>query len=317
MISVLVPIFYLLIFGVPTASVATSFYLAQTIQQKIAVAFFAPAVFTFLYIFTAGMLSKIGQRAVIPGVFPRDLKHPVYGPRRLYASAWTAIYYFTPIYFAALSIPFLKKMMFRLFGYKFDLDFTIYPDTWLRDLTCVKFESGAYLANKSTIGTNICLSDGNLLVDRIKIGPKSVVGHGCLLAPGSKLETSAETGAGSMLGVRAHLKSHSKVGAGATLSHGAVIGEHCEIENHAYIGTKVVLGNSIIVPAGMNIPSGSLLNTQEELDAFFGSQVSNLHSVRKSQMSQVIGYSRNARNPASKLKTGPRLHVGDEKKLGS
>jgi hypothetical protein len=49
---------------------------------------------------------------------------------------------------------------FRLFGYRGSMKFTVYPDTWIRDLPLLMFGEGAYVSNRATLRTNIVLSNG-------------------------------------------------------------------------------------------------------------------------------------------------------------
>ena len=97
--------------------------------------------------------------------------------RRLYGICWTSVYYFKPVYGIILSIPWSKTIVFRLFGYKGALDISIYPDTWIRDLPMLRVESGAYIANRATLGTNINLVDGNTIIGNITLKKGSMVGH--------------------------------------------------------------------------------------------------------------------------------------------
>jgi hypothetical protein len=82
-------------------------------------------------------------------------------------------------------------MVFRLFGYRGSMNFTIYPDTWIRDLPLLKFEDGVYVSNRATLGTNMVLSNGFLLVGEITLRAKALVGHLAMLAPGVTLEPSS------------------------------------------------------------------------------------------------------------------------------
>lgn len=87
----------------------------------------------------------------------RALSCQQYVDRRLYGLCWSCLYYFTPIYYLVLSIPILKHIVFRAFGYKGSLNITLYADTWIRDLPLLEIGKGVYIANKATIGTNMPL----------------------------------------------------------------------------------------------------------------------------------------------------------------
>ncbi len=102
-------------------------------------------------------------------------------------------------------------MTFRLFGYRGQMDFTVYPDTWIRDLPLLKFGKAAYLANRSTIGTNMALSNGKILVDTIEVGENATVGHLTMLAPGVSVGANSEVGAGCEIGIRVRIGSESLI----------------------------------------------------------------------------------------------------------
>ncbi len=272
MISFLIPIYYFLIFTLATMLACLPVMQASNSGWQIFFLALAPVTFTFTYILCAGLLSLSGRAAIMPGTFPRKLDDKVYGPRRLYGACWTAIFYFTPIYFLALTIPPLKKLLFRLFGYSGPMDFVIYPDTWVRDLPCLLFEEGAYIANKTTLGTNMCLTDGNILIDRIKVGKNAMVGHMVAVGPGTKLRENVEIGLGAVLGIRSQYKKNSKVSPCAIINHAVVVGENSSIGTRSYIGLKAVIGDNIHIPAGANIPAGASILKQEEADRYYSSE---------------------------------------------
>src|SRR5258708_7673912 len=123
MVKFLVPVIAFAIFGLPTFAAAWLPLTLQNTALRMASVVAAPAVFTVYFLLVSGGVSTLFHRAITKGKFPRDLKHPVYGPRRLYGLCWTSLYYNSPVYYLALTIPVLRKVAFRLFGYKGDLDF--------------------------------------------------------------------------------------------------------------------------------------------------------------------------------------------------
>ncbi|MEZ4814724.1 MAG: DapH/DapD/GlmU-related protein [Bdellovibrionota bacterium] len=276
MISFLIPFFYFLIYGSATLAAAIPIVYSSSKEIQLLSIIIAPVSFSITFILVAGLLSQIGKKAIFPGSFERSLKDKIYGPRRLYGACWTALFYFSPLYFVCLSLPPLKKLVFRLFGYTGPVDFTIYPDTWVRDLPCLLFEEGAYIANKSTLGTNMCLTDGNILVDRIKIGKKAMVGHIAMIGPGVKLRDNVEIGLGCTIGIRSTYKKGSKVQPCAVINHGAVIGENCIIGTNSYLGLKVQILDNIHVPAGSNIPAGTTIESQEQADSLHAKETESL-----------------------------------------
>jgi carbonic anhydrase/acetyltransferase-like protein (isoleucine patch superfamily) len=238
----------------------------STLLKLISLAISFP-IFAFTYILVAGLMSLPAHKAIKKGKFPRELNHPIYFWRRFYGINWTTVYYAKPIYAIALSIPGFKLMMFRLFGYQGSTDFTVYPDTWIRDLPVLKIGQGAYLSNRATIGTNICLMDGSILVDYVQLDEKALVGHLAVIGPGAKIGTQSEIGVGATVGIKTRISPNVKVGINATVIHGAVIDPNCQIGNSAYIGLRAHIYPNVSVPPGAVIPAGTIVKTQEDMNA--------------------------------------------------
>jgi acetyltransferase-like isoleucine patch superfamily enzyme len=266
-VSSLVPIYLLLIGGVPAAGVAAlllSAWPSRTLVVGAAV--LAPAVFVIAYILIAGSLARLTIGAIVPGRFPRDLGHRVYGPRRLYALCWTAIYYCGPVYNTLLAVPALKRVGLRLFGYRGSLRFVTYPDTWLRDLPLLDIADDAYLSNKATIGTNMCLKGGDIIVGRITIGARAMIGHLTMLAPGVRICEDVEIGVGAGIGLNVHIGIRSRVGPCVVLDHGSFIGANCTIGTRAYIGKKAVIGDGVTIPPGLVVPERAVVRNSDDLE---------------------------------------------------
>lgn len=250
-----------------------------------------PILFVFSYISVAAVLSRWAHRGIIIGTFPREPFHKVYFLRRIYGTCWTQVFYFKPLYAVALSIPLLKKYLFRSFGYKHNCNFTVYPDTWIRDLPVLNIGEGAYLSNRATIGTNICLADGNILVDSVEVGEKGLVGHLAVLAPGAKIGKKVEVGVSAVIAIRTRLNENSKINPCCMINHGAVVGEFTRIGTMSYVGVKAILGSKLNIPAGANIPAGSILNTQEEVDKLFDAETQQIEkhiSILKDKFHETI-----------------------------
>jgi carbonic anhydrase/acetyltransferase-like protein (isoleucine patch superfamily) len=251
-----------LIFGVPMAAVVTPFLLGDPGPLLgVVLLLLAPIEYATLFVLVAGLLSMPYQRAIVPGRFPRDLSVPLYRARRLYGLCWTAVYYFKPLYWAALSLPPLKRLLFRLFGYRGSMDFTIYPDTWIRDLPLLDFGEGAYISNRVTLGTNVGMSDGTLLVDRITVGRGALVGHLAMVACGTVLEPESEVGVGCALGIRVRLHEGALLSPCCTLGHAVTVGPA------ATVGTTSHVGSGARVEGGARVAPGTLVPDRERVAA--------------------------------------------------
>src|SRR5579872_2324997 len=200
-----------LIFGLPAIAAFALFKVAVSIPLELLFGALAPFAYAVVFVAVAGLLSIPHQRGIVPGKFPRTLTNPVYRDRRLYGLCWTSVYYFKPVYYLCVTVPALKAFTFRLFGYRGNLDFTIYADTWVRDLPLLDFGRGAYLGNRATIGSNQCFGD-RILVDRITFEEGSELGHLAMVSPGVYVGKGAEIGAGAGVGLRAKIGAYSNIG---------------------------------------------------------------------------------------------------------
>ncbi len=253
---------------------------ADKIVKFVSMVSFVP-IFMISFAILAGILSSIAHRGIVVGVFPRQPLHPVYLLRRIYGGCWTQLYYFRPLYSVVLFIPMLKTLVFKLFGYKGrSMNINIYPDTWIRDLPLLNFDENVYLSNRATIGTNLCLSNGNILVDKVEIGKNSLVGHMVIIGP-SIIGENSEIGVGAAMGIRVKLGNHVKVLPRAGVGHGVKIGDGSTVGQMSHIGTKVTIGPAIDIPAGANIPNGAVLLTQDDVNSFISSETELLNQIRE------------------------------------
>ena len=227
-----------------------------------------PLLYTIGFSTIAGCLSLSHQKAILPGKFPRNVGHAVYFHRRLYGLCWTSLFYFKPLYFLVLSIEPLRKYTFRLFGYRGNLDFSIYPDTWIRDLPLLSFGVGAYLSNKATIGTNIVLPNGRILVGPIVVEEGAVVGHAAMLAPGCHIGKRAEVGVGTGLGLNVRVEEQAKIGPLCGIDNCASIGFGSKIGGTTMLGPYVRIGDGISIPRASAIPERTQVNSESEAVAY-------------------------------------------------
>src|SRR5690242_11904424 len=96
-IRILVPVYLCTIAGIPLLITVWTISSASAALRPIVIGL-APAAFVAFYVLVAGTLARLTTNAIVPGKFARDLGHPVYGPRRLYALCWTAVFYSPAVY---------------------------------------------------------------------------------------------------------------------------------------------------------------------------------------------------------------------------
>lgn len=235
-----------------------------------------PMIFGLSFVCIGGLLSMLGRPGIQPGKFPRSPAHPVYALRRIYGTAWTQIYYFKALYSTFLAVPLFKKLLFRLFGYKGSSEFVVYPDAWIRDLPLLKIGKGAYLANRCTVGTNLCLNDGSILVGNCTFEENSMVGHLAIFGLGCKIGVKSEIGVGASLGIRVTLGDSVVVSPKAVIYHGVKVGNGARIGACSVIGMKAVIGEGVELPIGAHIPSGAQILTQGDAERFFSAESQSL-----------------------------------------
>ena len=273
MYAALSTLFVVLIFGVPAGSIAA---LARAVGggPVASVAFWglAPFLYAVLYVTVAGLLSTPFHRAIRVGKLPRDLRDPAYRARRLYGLCFTAVYYFTPVYWIALSLPWLKRWTFRRFGYRGQMDFTVYPDTWIRDLPLLDFGPGAYVSNKATLGTNVATNRGFLVVDAVRIGKGAMVGHLAMVSTGSVLEEGAEVGVGCALGSKVRVGKGAYVAPCTAVGHYAEIGDGAAVGFQSWVDVRARIGPGVTVAPRAVVPCRAKIATQADADRLFSAK---------------------------------------------
>ena len=276
---------------IPFLAAGAPLILDLPIYVKLIFLAIAPISFMGCYLLVCITFARIGVKAIVAGKFPRDIKHQVYGPRSVFGTMWTAIYYFKPLYWALLANDTSKAIMLRGFGYKGSLKVTLYPDTWIRDLPLLVLKDGAYLANRATIGTNIVMKDGRILVEGISVGERSIVGHLAVLACGAYIGDFSEIGSAAALGIKARVGDNCSIGPRSDLNHAAYVANGTKTGACSYLGIKSqILGEGITVPAHACIPGGTIIETQQDVSRMVESETTMLSDL-KLRMSELISRS--------------------------
>lgn len=257
-----------IIYGLPVIAVA--FPLMHSPGQWFTILWLMlmPVLYAFLFGTTAGICSLPWQRGIIKGVFPRDVRFPIYAMRKLYGTCWTAVYYFKPIYSIILNISLFKTIVFRLFGYRGSLNITIYPDCWIRDLPLLRLEDRAYIANKCTLGTNVNMQNGYIMVGNVTVKRGSMIGHLAKFGIGASIGENSEFGIECITGLHVKIGMNNMIGACTQISHYVKIGENNNIGVCCYFGTGAVIGDNLIIPNGTRIPDKAEVLTQADVDKY-------------------------------------------------
>jgi carbonic anhydrase/acetyltransferase-like protein (isoleucine patch superfamily) len=279
-VNALIPLILVVISGVPLIAAGLPLILLSSPIAKLCFLSVVPVIFSLVYVALTGLVSTPFQKGIISGKFPRDVTHVVYSARRIYGLCWCAVFYFTPVYYAFLSVPSLRRFMLRSFGYKGHPEVIIAPDAWIRDLPLLNFGEGAYAANKCTIGTNLCLSTGHILVGEVTLGKKVTVGHLAMIALGCRIADQSEIGFGCAIGLRTSIGAGTKIGPTTTVNHGAEIGSKVEIGTMSYVGVKAKIADGVVLPGGSTIPDGAEIKSQEDAKAHSDTLSRILHDER-------------------------------------
>ncbi len=252
-------VYFSLIVGGSFTVSAWTFNLLKAYTGPVLPAFIIPWIYIFSYVLIAGLLARPHVQAIIPGRFKRTLHDPVYSHRRLYGLCWTSVYYFTPLYWVVLSVPVLKTLCFRLFGYQGQMDFTLYPDTWIRDLPLLELGRGAYISNRATLGTNIVLTNNILSVDKISIKERCIVGHLTMLAPGVDIGSRSQVGVGCAIGAKVSIGKNTMISPACMINHGATLGDKVKVLPGALIGLKSEVADGMTIPPLSKVADGVII----------------------------------------------------------
>jgi len=269
---VMIALAFPLIYGVPLLALYWLFSQPMPDWLFVVAALASPLLLSALVVLVAGVLSLPFHAAVVRAKFPHDLSYPLYAMRRLYGIALCAVIYFRPVFHLLLMVRPFKTLFFRLFGYRGSMDFTVYPDTWIRDLRLLDFGKGVYIANRVTLGTNIVLSTGEIYSDRITIGENTMIGHLAILGPGVSIGSQTELGVRSMIGIGTAIGNKTKIGINVRVDHRCKIGTGVKIANDVSIGFLCSIGDGVVVeeavriPKGTMIPSPTVITCQEDVD---------------------------------------------------
>jgi len=267
MSKIIVGILVLLIWGMPC--ILTGFFIRDAISLKslsdVGFVFAIIPVAIILFVTIAGLFSIPAQKAIIRGKFSREAKDKFFFWHKIYTICWSQVFFCKPVYFVCLKVPVLRKLLFKIFGYRGDsTNFLIDHHTWIRDLPVISIGKNVEISSGVTLGTNVSLSAGHFLVDQIKIGKKSFIGSEAVIAPGNLLADEVKIAKECTLGIRCWIDQKSSIEQGSVLSHGVIVGAEADIGTSSYVGLKAKIGTSVKIPSGSNIPSGTIVSSSEE-----------------------------------------------------
>lgn len=186
-------------------------------------------------------------KSITAGATIRDINDPKYYQRRLYTQELRKIVYNPALFNQILVNEKLKEIFFRGFGYQENLDFTMYPNVWLRDLALVGFTigKGVYLGDGMVLGTNQVSPDQKKLhVGPIKIGANTIFDQGCKIGLRTSIGEECVIGINCNIGLYCNIGHHVIMGPITNISH------FCKIGNGVKIGAHVTVGDGVTIESG-------------------------------------------------------------------
>lgn len=197
------------------------------------------------------------------GRFERTVDNPTYKSRVLYTKELRSYVYNPALMNTILLEKELKALFFRTFGYQGQLDFTIYPYAWLRDLPLLDFGKGAYLADNIILGTNQVSVDQKLIsVGPIKIGARTIIDQNVGIGYKTTIGDDCTIGFRSSIGIKCQISNSVHIGSISTIGHGTHLGKNVVVENNCFIGDLCVVEDNIKIPFGSNIPMFSKVSKE-------------------------------------------------------
>ena len=197
------------------------------------------------------------------GSFKRDPDNNDYQDRLVYTRVFRKFAYNPAILNEVFSCPELKESFFRTFGYKGDLEFTIYPNCWLRDLPMLDIGSQTYLADGILLGTNQVSTDQKVLkVGTIKIGERCVFDQDCKVGYNSIIGDDCIIGIQTSIGLKCKMGSNVKIGEATTIRHGVTIGNDVIIGGETQIGNFCIIEDGVVIEEFSTIPTFSLVTKE-------------------------------------------------------
>ena len=197
------------------------------------------------------------------GRFKRDRKDADYRSRIIYAEKLRSFVYNPALMNDILSDWYLKQLFFRTFGYKGSLDFTIYPNAWLRDLPLLDIGEGCYLADNILLGTNMVSHNQKFIdVGPISIGDRTIFNQRCAVGNDVNIGKDCRIGFSVGIGIKSNVGDNVNVGEYSFIAHGVKIGKNVTIGQCSHIGNMSIIAEGVTLPDNTKIPAFSRVTKQ-------------------------------------------------------
>ena len=205
-----------------------------------------------------------------PGNFERNPESKDYNDRLVYTQEFRKFIYNPAVMNVILTHRELKLSFFRTFGYQGSIDFTIYPNCWLRDLPCLDIGKDTYLADGILLGTNQVSTDQKVLrVGKIKIGERCVFDQDCKLGYNSTIRNDCIIGIQTAMGLKTRMGYNVKIGESCRIRHGnrfgdnVILGSECQVGNFCIFEDGVELNEFTQVPSFSQVTMDGIFDRRE------------------------------------------------------
>lgn len=191
-----------------------------------------------------------------PGQFERDSDSEDYRSRLIYTKQLRLFVYNPMIMNEILSDEEFKTLFFRTFGYEGNLQFTMYPNAWLRDLPLLNIGSDVYFGDGILLGTNQVSPDQRVIrVGTINIGSRSVFDQQCKIGYNTIIGNDCLFGIQCAVGIKSKIGTNVHLGGMTNVDHGTTIGDNVRIGSQSQIGSFCVIDEGVELPEFTRVPS--------------------------------------------------------------
>lgn len=197
------------------------------------------------------------------GKFKRDKDNPDYQDRLIYTKALRPFVYNPAVMDIIFSDEKVKAFFFRTFGYQGNLDFTIYPNSWLRDLPLLDIGKKVYLADGILLGTNQVTPDQQwICTGKITIGDNCIFDQGCSVGFNTRIGANSTIGFEVAIGLKNRIGENVKIGGRSNIAHGCRIGNNVTLSDCCRIGSFSVIEDGVELEEYTDIPAFSLVTKE-------------------------------------------------------
>lgn len=192
------------------------------------------------------------------GRFDRDANCNDYADRKIYTKYLRMFVYDPSTMNLIWSDHDLKVLFLETFGYKGSVDFTIYPDAWLRDLPLLNIGKGTYLGDGILLGTNQVSPDQKTLqVGQITIGEYCVFNQRCMIGYDTTIGDNSKFGIETGIGIKCKISDDCQLGDRVSVGHFTRVGSNVTLGNHCKVGNFCIIDEGVVVDEYTEIPSFS------------------------------------------------------------